>query len=249
MTYFEKEKEQEQEEDYNEFNFILENINKLSRKLGYTEIIVNRLDYYGNTIPFGAFCNAVSFILYGFYRCEALSYNDTFLWGIILIFGGIGQITCGLLEFLKGRSFPSMIYLCYGFYCLSHYFLYMLPLKFVKYNIIGINFNENSLCAFYGAWAIISLPITIASIRTNLFFTLQCQATSVFFILRCFGEGFCKNSVARHSAGILQVIAGFISLYICISQLVNDQFGYQFFPAVPFTPDNDIDFTRYSKVE
>ena len=52
-----------------------------------------------------------------------------------------------------------------------------------------------------------------------------------------------------HSAGVIQVIAGFLSLYICINQLVNDQFGYQFLPAVPFRPDNDVDYTRYSKEE
>ena len=227
----------------------LESIKKLSHKLRYTSIVVNRLDYYGNSIPLGAFCNAISFILYGFYRCKAYSTNDTFLWGVILLFGGLGQITSGILEFIKGRAFTTTLYLCYGFYCLSHYYIYILPIKFSKYNIFGINYNEINICAFYGAWAIISLPITFTSIKVNFFYFLQCQATSVFFILRCFGEGFGTYSVVRHSAGILQVIAGFLSLYICICQLINEQFGYQFLPAVPFIPNNEIDFTKYSKSE
>ena len=227
----------------------LEKIKRLTLKFGYNEIIVNRLDYYGNSIPFGAFCNAVAFILYGFYRCKAYSINDTFLWAIILIFGGLGQITAGLLEFIKGRSFPSTLYLCYGFYCLSHYFLYMIPLKFKEYNIFGINNNQEILCAFYGAWSIISLPLVACSIRINFFYNLQCEATCSFFILRCFGEGFGTYSVVNHSAGILQLIAGFLSLYICICQLINDSWGYQFLPAVPFTPYNEIDITKYSKEE
>jgi len=238
--------------DENEFSekcgLSTKRINILTNKLGSMIIVTNRIDYTGNTIPFGAFCNAISFILYGFYRCKALSTNDTFLWGVILLFGGIGQITSGLLEFIKGRSFPSMFFLCYGFFCLSQYYIYMIPVKFSKF-IIGLNFEGNSLCAFYGAWALISLPLTMASIRVNLFFTLHCQLTSVFLILRCFGEGFNTYRVIWHSAGILQAIAGFISLYICINQLVNDQFGYQFLPAVPFRPDNDVDYTRYSKEE
>ena len=227
----------------------LENIKKLSLKLSYTPIIVNRLDYYGNSIPLGAFCNAISFILYGFYRCKAYSTNDTFLWGVILLFGGLGQITSGILEFIKGRAFTTTLYLCYGFYCLSHYYIYILPIKFSKYNIFGINYNHINICIFYGAWAIISLPITFCSIRVNFFYSLQCQAASVFFILRCFGEGFGTYSVVRHSAGIFQLIAGFLSLYICICQLINEQFGYQFLPAVPFIPNNEIDFTKYSKIE
>ena len=226
-----------------------ENIRYLTFKFGYNQIIVNRLDYYGNSIPFGSFCNAVAFILYGFYRCKAYSINDTFLWGIILIFGGFGQITAGLLEFIKGRSFTTTLYMCYGFYCLSHYFLYIMPLRFKEYNIFGINFNQETLCAFYGAWSILSLPLVVCSFKVNFFFNLQCEATFVFFILRSFGEGFEIFSLVNHAAGILELIAGFLSLYICICQLINDSWGYQFFPAVPFTPDNEIDITKYSKDE
>ena len=78
------------------------------------------------------------------------STNDTFLWGVILIFGGLGQITCGFLELIKGRAFPSTFYLTYGFYCLSHYFIYIIPLKFWKFRIFGLNWDNNTLCAFYG---------------------------------------------------------------------------------------------------
>ena len=229
------------EEDY---NLNIETIKRLVKRLGYSLIIVNRLDYYGNAIPLGAFCNSIAFILYGFQRCTVFREKDSFLWGIILLFGGLGQVTAGLLEFVKGRSFTSMIYLTYGFYCFSHFFLYIIPLKFGNYNIFGINFDERSLCGFYGAWMIISFPITISSIRTNLFYVLQCLATTAFFVLRCFGEGYFRYALMRHSAGILQVIAGFISLYICINQLINEAFRFQLLPSIPFHPDNEIDIIQ-----
>ena len=127
-----------------------ENIKRLTQNLGYTELIVNRLDYYGNSVPLGAFCNAISFILYGFCRCKVYSVNDTFLWAVILIFGGIGQITSGLLEYIKGRTFTSTLYLCYGSYCLSYYYIYVLPLKLSKYNIFGINYHEVVYVLFMG---------------------------------------------------------------------------------------------------
>ena len=222
----------------------VEEIQKLTQVLGYNVIIVNRLDYYGNSIPLGAFCNAISFILYGFHRANVFKNKDSFLWGIILLFGGIGQITSGILEFIKGRTFTTMLYLSYGFYCLSHYGLYFTPLKFSIFGIYGINFDEPSLCGFYGAWLVISIPITIGSIKTNLFYVLQCIATSAFFVLRCFGEGFFRYGLMRQSAGILQAIAGFISLYICINQLVNEQFRFQFLPAFPLNKENEIDITQ-----
>ena len=226
------------------YNLDIEKIRRLIKKLGYTLLVVNRLDYYGNTIPLGAFCNAVAFILYGFQRCTVFSNKDSFLWGIILLFGGLGQITAGLLEFIKGRAFSTMVYLSYGFYCISHYFFYIIPLKFGKYNIFGINFDEKSLCGFYGSWMIISIPITVSSIKINLFYVLQCLCTTAFFVMRCFGEGFLRYGLMRHSAGIIQVIAGFISLYICINQLINESFRYQLLPSIPFQPDNEIDIIQ-----
>lgn len=222
----------------------IEEIKRLTHRLGYTVIMVNRLDYYGNAIPLGAFCNAIAFILYGFHRTKVFENTDTFLWGIILLFGGIGQVTAGLLEFIKGRTFTTTLYLSYGFYCLSHYSFFIMPMKFYYYNVLGINFNEPSLCAFYGAWMMISIPITISSIRTNLFFVLQCLATTAFFVLRCFGEGFLRYGLMRYSAGILQAIAGFISLYICINQLINEAFRFQLLPSIPFQPDNEIDIIQ-----
>ena len=225
-------------------NIDLEKIMRLPHSIGSSLIYVNRLDYYGNSIPLGAFCNAVAFILYGFHRCNVFYNKDSFLWGVILLFGGLGQVTSGLLEFLKGRTFTTMIYLTYGVYCFSHYFLYIMPLQFGEYKIFGINFNEASLCGFYGAWMLISLSITIASIRTNLFYVLQCLATTAFFVLRCFGEGFLKYALMRNASGILQSIAGFISLYICINQLVNESFTYQILPAIPFQRDNEIDIVQ-----
>ena len=233
---FEKEKEN--------YDINIKKINQLVVNTGYNILIVNRLDYYGNSIPLGAFCNALSFILYGFQRANVFKSKDSFLLGIILLYGGLGQATAGILEFIKGRTFTSTLYISYGFYCLSHFAYYFLPLFFAKFGVLGINFDEPSLCAFYGCWLVISIPITIGSIKTNLFFVLQCIATSAFFVLRCFGEGFLRYGLMRQAAGILQIIAGFISLYICINQLVNEQFRKQFLPSVPLQKDNEIDIVQ-----
>ena len=227
----------------------LEKLKKWTQKLGESIIPVNRLDYYSNAIPLGAFCNAVSFILHGFQRCNVFRNKDSFLLGVILLFGGIGQITSGILEYIKGRIFTSTFYSLYGFYCLSDYFLYILPLKFYKYGIFGINFDEASLCGFYGAWMMVTFPIIISSIKTNLFYFLQCFALTIIFVLRCFGEGFLSRYPSmKKAAGIFEVIEGFISLYICINQLINEAFRLQILPAYPFQSDNDIDiFFDYRK--
>ena len=214
----------------------IKELNQLVQSLGWRLINVNRLDYYSNTIPIGAFCNAVAFILFGFQLCDIFKCDD-FLNGVILIFGGLGQITTGILEFIKGRAFPCMVYFTYGLYCLS--------LFFIKINLFeGINFIDKDLTPFYSAWMIISIPITISSIKINLFYILHTLLTTAFFVLEVFGNGFDEKKVKEAASGVILAISGFISLYIFLNQIINEAMKFPMLPAIPFKPDNEVDITQ-----
>jgi len=217
---------------------------RLFDKMGREYITCNRLDYYGNAIPLGSFCYAIAFIIYGFYRCKMYRVNDTFLWSIILLFGGIGQCTAGFLEFCKGRSFPSALYLTYGFYCLTHYALYIIPSWFYinQNNSMLYNFTEDSLCCFYSAMVVIAFGLVLASVRTNCLYICQCLTAFAFFLLRAVGEGMGSLGTKRNAAGIMQAISGILSFLICISQILNNEtFGRGVFPTCPMSPYNEID--------
>ena len=217
---------------------------RLLGKFGTDILTWNQLDYYGNAIPLGSFCYALAFITYGFYRCKVYRVNDTFLWAVILLFGGIGQCTAGFLEWCKGRSFVTALYLTYGFYCLSHYAYYIIPEWFYINDNQSMlyNYSENAICAFYSAMVVISFGILLASTRTNLLYILQCITAFVFFLLRAVGEGCGSLGTKRNAAGILQVISGFFSLLICISQLINNEALHRpCFPTCPMSPYNEVD--------
>jgi len=217
---------------------------RLFAKMGREYLTCNRLDYYGNAIPLGSWCYALAFIIYGFYRCKVYRVNDTFLWAVILLFGGIGQVTAGFLEFCKGRGFPSALYLTYGFYCLSHYAGYTIPQWFninQNYSML-YNFTEDSICAFYSGWVVLSFGLLLASVRTNCLYLCQCFTAFVFFLLRAVGEGCGSLGTKRNAAGILQAISGFFSLLLCFSQIINNETCYRpCFPTFPLSDYNDID--------
>ena len=208
----------------------------LVRSLGWNLIYVNRLDYYSNTIPIGAFCNSIAFVLFGFQLCHIFK-CDNFLNGVILIFGGLGQITTGLLEFIKGRAFPCMVYFTYGLYCLS---LFIIRSNFFS----NLDFIDKDLTPFYSAWMIISIPITISSIKINLFYILQNLFVTAFFVLEVFGNGFDEKKVKEDTAGVILAISGFLSLYIFLNQIINEAMKFPMLPAIPFKPDNEVDITQ-----
>ena len=217
---------------------------RLFNKMGREYITCRRVDTFGNAIPLGSFCYAIAFIIYGFYRCKIYRVNDTFLWSIILLFGGIGQCTAGFLEYCRGRSFPSALYLSFGFYCLSHYAWYTIPSWFDLNGNRSLlySYSENSICAFYSAWLVIVFGLCLASARTNVLYILQCLTAFAFFLLRAIGEGMGSLGCKRNAAGILQAISGFFSLLICMSQILNNETFYRgVFPTFPLSQYNDID--------
>ena len=211
-------------------------IKQLVGSLGFSLIDVNRLDYFSNTIPLGAFCNAVTFIIYGFNLCHVLDNKNNFLEGVLLIFGGLGQITTGILEFIKARAFPSFVYFTYGVFCLS--------LFFIQTKIFALDSANSDMSAFYGAWMVISIPITISSIKVNFFYILQTFLTTAFFVLEVIGEGFDEKKVKENTGGIILTISGFISFYIFLTQIINEAVKFPLLPAVPIKPDNEVDITQ-----
>jgi len=216
----------------------------LFNKFGSGAWIFNRLDFYGNSIILGAMCNALAFITYGFYRCKVYKVNDTFLWSVILLFGGLGQITAGFLEYCKGRSFPTTLYLTLGFYCLTHYAYYVIPPHFdINYNTsMYYTYDDNSMAAFYAGWTFIAFALVLGSVRSNCLYICQCLTCFAFFLLRAVGEGCGSLGTKWHAAGILEVISGFFSLFIGISQIINNETCYRIcFPTCPCSPDNEID--------
>ena len=215
----------------------IDNIRQLLYKLERTPIFVNRLDYFGNSIPIGAFCNAIAFIIWGFQTCKVLN-NEPFLNGLIIIFGGLGQITAGLLEYLKIRSYSALLYLTLGFFCFSYFLIGTDNFKIANI-ILG---DHEEMAFFFGAWFIIILPLIVASIKINVFFLAHTGCTCLFFFFRWVGEVSEKEELIKYPSAIFQLIAGFISLYIFAYQLIDEEIKSELLPTIALNPQNEIDY-------
>ena len=215
-----------------------EQLGNLLYKIEKTPFIVNRLDYYGNSIPLGAFCFAVSFVLYGFYECKVFSRPDTFTLLVLLLFGGIGQITAGIFEFIKSRTFPTILYLLYGFYFMTYFLL----------NNYSSNENLNDYNKiFYSSWAGLSFPIFIGSIRANIIYLIQNLAVFALFIVKCIGIYKDIDIFKELISGIFELVTGFLSIYIFFSQIINEHFKKNILPTIKLKTENEIDIDPAEK--
>ena len=210
--------------------------NDIISRLQHSYLMVDQTDYYANSVPLGSFCFAISFILNGLYDCHIHKKDDPILYLTLFLFGGVGQVTAAIFEYIKARTFPSALYFTFGLYFLSYFF--------AKYKGDEI-FSEDNQKIFYGSWAFLSFPIYLATFKTNIFLSLQNLTAVGFFVFKCIGAHYSdKEALTDIVPGILELVSGFSSLYICFGQILNEHFRFQLFPAIPFLKDNNIDDFR-----
>jgi len=213
-----------------EKNKILNLFNELEKRT----ILTNNTRKYGNSIPIGAFCNALSFIIFGIFKTGLLDDEYTNLWSVFALFGGLGQLTAGIMELIIGREFTSFIYIFYGIYCFTHYIL----------RIVTDRFGNFDLCIFFIAWFLLSIPTIVYSLRTNLIYLLQTVFVSFYFLFRCIGEGINEDLLIDQLSGSFQIVSGLLSLYIFLSQIINKYIVNCYINTFPFDKNNKIDFPR-----
>ena len=192
---------------------------------------------YSNSVIIGSFCYSITFVCFGIYKSRIITDEYTNIWSLMATYGGLGQITAGFLELNKKREFSSFLYLIYGIYCLTHYFL----------RILTDRLGEKDLCMFFLAFFLLSIPAIIYSIKINLFFLLQTSFGSLYFLMRCIGEGITEDILSEQISGIMMIISGVCSFYIFMSQMFNSVSNNVFLPTIPFDVNNNIDIIRKEK--
>jgi succinate-acetate transporter protein len=207
---------------------ILKFFEKFEKKTIYTK----NTRKYANSIPIGAFCNGISSILFGIFKSRLLVDEYTNVWSVLVLFGGLGQFTAGIMELIKGREFTSFLYIFYGIYCFTHYIL----------RITTDRFGNFDLCIFFTAWLLLSIPIILYSIKSNLIFLLQTIFASLYFFFRCIGEGIKEDILIEQIASGFLILSGLCSLYIFLSQTINKYIINVYLKTFPFDSNNKIDF-------
>lgn len=189
---------------------------------------------YGNSILLGTFCHFLSFLTFGLYKVGIFPDEYTNIWTNMALFGGLGQMTAGIMELIKGREFPSFIYIVYGLYCFSHYILRLTLDRLGRFDI----------CIFYIICLLLSIPVILYSLKINLIYLLQSSFASLYFLISCIGEGINEFILNEKVAGSFQIISALLSLYLFLSQAFNQYSSNYYIRTFPFDINNKVDFFR-----
>jgi len=142
--------------------------------------------------------------------------------GLALFYGGIGQVIAGVWEFANKNTFGATAFTSYGAFWLAAWFLLT----------SGNKVDANGVGLFFLAWAIFTLYMTFAAIKTNLIILLVFIALTLTFIFLAIGE-FANSETIGHIGGYLGIVTAIFAFYGSFATVLNSTFKRVVLPVMP----------------
>ncbi len=144
--------------------------------------------------------------------------------GVALAFGGFAQILAGMWEFRKGNVFGATVFTSYGAFWLSFWAYVALYAK-------GIPAADRGTATgwFLVAWAIFTLLMLVASLRTTAVLAVLFGVLSAAFLLLAFGALGGVTALTR-AGGYVGLLTAGIAWYLCVAGVMASTFGRPMLP-------------------
>jgi succinate-acetate transporter protein len=144
--------------------------------------------------------------------------------GLALFYGGIGQVIAGVWEFANKNTFGATAFTSYGLFWMAAWFL------LTSGNKIG----DAGVGLFFLAWAIFTLYMTFAALRTNLIILLVFIALTLTFIFLAIARFMGTDGTTMgHIGGYLGILTAIFAFYGSFATVMNSTFKRVVLPLMP----------------
>jgi uncharacterized protein len=187
-----------------------------------------------NPAPLGLAAFATTTIVLSIYNANLVSAGGTLVvLPIALAYGGIAQLLAGMWEFRTGNTFGAVLFSSFGGFWISVFFLF----QFGVHAILPKDFH-NAFSVFLYAWAIVSLIMFVASLRTSAQAAVTLALLTITFILLAIGQAKLSGTASLTNStiklggwfGIATAIGAF---YGALAGVVNSTWGRTLVPIFP----------------
>jgi succinate-acetate transporter protein len=142
--------------------------------------------------------------------------------GLAFFYGGIVQLVAGVWEFANKNTFGATAFCSYGAFWLAAWFLLT----------SGNKVDAGGVGLFFLAWAIFTLYMSFAAIKTNLVILLVFIALTLTFLFLAFGE-FAGSGALGHIGGYLGIITAILAWYGSFATVMNATWKRVVLPVWP----------------
>ena len=147
--------------------------------------------------------------------------------GVALAFGGVAQLLAGMWEFRKGNVFGATVFSSYGAFWLSFW-------AYLTFYADGIPAEHHGVAAgwYLIAWAIFTVLMLVAALRTTAVLAGLFAVVAVVFVLLALGA-FGVGATFTTLGGILGLLAAAMAWYLCLAAVAASTFGRPVLPNPP----------------
>jgi succinate-acetate transporter protein len=144
--------------------------------------------------------------------------------GLALAYGGIAQLLAGMWEFRRGNTFGAVVFSSYGAFWISF---------FVLLRVTPITaLSGNAVAVYLYAWAIFTLLMFFASLRTTGIVALILGLLTITFILLAIGDA-GNSASTTHWGGYVGLATAIVAWYAALAIVVNTTFARDLLPLFP----------------
>jgi uncharacterized protein len=146
--------------------------------------------------------------------------------GLALFYGGATQLLAGLWEFARGNTFAATAFCSYGAFWMAAWFLLTVPSKADTAAGVGL---------FMLAWAIFTLYMTFAAIKTNMVILLVFIVLTLTLIALAIGyfQGDADGTGFLQIGGYLGILTALLAWYGSFATVMNATWKRVVLPVMP----------------
>ena len=150
--------------------------------------------------------------------------------GVALAYGGIAQILAGMWEFRTGNTFGAVVFTSYGAFWISF---------FILVQVVGLPAlaQPHAVSVYLYGWAIFTLLLLVASLRTSGAVVLVFVLLTVTFFLLAIGWANLSKFPGINNwikwGGYFGLATAAAAWYAAFAAVVNSTFGRILLPVFP----------------
>ena len=149
------------------------------------------------------------------------------VFGLALAYGGLAQLLAGMWEFAKGNTFGATAFTSYGAFWLAYWYL----TGHTDLSKAGSDLH-NGLGAFLLGWAIFTLYMTVAALRTNIATFVVFLLLTITFFLLAFGN-FGSSTTVTKLGGWFGLATALMAWYTSFAGVTAFTFKRTILPVMP----------------
>jgi len=153
---------------------------------------------------------------------------------LALFYGGLAQLLAGMWEFRKGNTFGAVAFSSYGAFWLS----FAAYVKFVAPGLPAADAG-NATGLFLLAWAIFTLYMTVAAMRTSGAVLAVFVTLTITYILLTIGA-FATSPNMTKAGGAMGIVTAVCAWYASFAAVTNGTWGRTVMPTWPLSDGSPL---------